>query len=418
MHTLVLLTKEYPASTKETYLNNEVPILKTKFERLLIAPVDLYRSAQAPGRMESTGPEVCIVNGKPLRQRLWQVLGKNMRCLLILLGEVINSRDTLKHISRFRYVFTYLKICYTQAQQLHAAIGNNKHSKTILYSYWFHRSAVTACMYKRFIDPSAVVISRAHSSDLYHRHWNKIIQMDEVPFMPMEHYKVKNCQRIYAISMHGAEHLIRIFPRYAHKVRAARLGVLSPDVQNVITDEHLFRIVTCSGATPNKRIYRMPEILGHLQDLNVQWVHMGGANVENMQVLQKEIDKYKVASRCTIREWMSNEDILAYYANEQVNAIVNLSKAEGIPVSIMEAFSYGIPAIATNTIGNPEIVDATCGHVIPVDFKAEEVADCLRLWMGNMNTQNLLRAGARAKQDEQYNAIVNYVTFADDIKTV
>ena len=45
---------------------------------------------------------------------------------------------------------------------------------------------------------------------------------------------------------------------------------------------------------------------------------------------------------------------------------VNMSLSEGIPVSIMEAISFGIPIIATNVGGNAEIVNDETGVLIPL----------------------------------------------------
>lgn len=47
---------------------------------------------------------------------------------------------------------------------------------------------------------------------------------------------------------------------------------------------------------------------------------------------------------------------------------VNMSLSEGIPVSIMEAISFGIPIIATNVGGNAEIVNDETGVLIPVNI--------------------------------------------------
>ena len=43
---------------------------------------------------------------------------------------------------------------------------------------------------------------------------------------------------------------------------------------------------------------------------------------------------------------------------------INLSSSEGIPVSIMEAQSFGIPVIATNVGGSGEIVVSETGVLV------------------------------------------------------
>jgi glycosyltransferase involved in cell wall biosynthesis len=56
------------------------------------------------------------------------------------------------------------------------------------------------------------------------------------------------------------------------------------------------------------------------------------------------------------------------------------SFAEGLPVSIMEAFALGKPVISTYIAGIPELVDASCGWLIAAgDVPALTAAlrDCL-----------------------------------------
>ena len=46
--------------------------------------------------------------------------------------------------------------------------------------------------------------------------------------------------------------------------------------------------------------------------------------------------------------------ILYYYRAEQVDVFINTSDSEGVPVSIMEAMSYGIPCISRIVGSNAE----------------------------------------------------------------
>ena len=48
---------------------------------------------------------------------------------------------------------------------------------------------------------------------------------------------------------------------------------------------------------------------------------------------------------------MKNKDIYSLYEKEKPDLFINLSSSEGIPVSIMEAMSFGIPVISTDVGG-------------------------------------------------------------------
>ncbi|MGZ5247769.1 MAG: glycosyltransferase, partial [Flavitalea sp.] len=56
---------------------------------------------------------------------------------------------------------------------------------------------------------------------------------------------------------------------------------------------------------------------------------------------------------------------------------LNVSESEGVPVSIMEAMSAGLPVIATNVGGTREIVDGSNGVLVNKNISALELSDLL-----------------------------------------
>lgn len=56
-----------------------------------------------------------------------------------------------------------------------------------------------------------------------------------------------------------------------------------------------------------------------------------------------------------------------------------MSSSEGVPVSIMEAQSYGIPVIATDVGGTSEIViDQVNGILLDEDFEADALISAIK----------------------------------------
>jgi glycosyltransferase involved in cell wall biosynthesis len=116
---------------------------------------------------------------------------------------------------------------------------------------------------------------------------------------------------------------------------------------------------------------------------------------------------------------MENRRVLEYYRTHPVSAFVNVSASEGLPVAVMEAFSFGIPAIATDVGGTHEIVsDGGNGFLIPQDFSPEQLLEafCRLEKMTEPDYQNLC-AGARKTWEEKFSAAKNYGRFYKEIGT-
>ena len=415
--TLVLFTKQYPFGHAETYLNNEIQFLDAAFKDVILVPVDAYKFGEVnPIVAALKNTRVFKINNSKKSSGFFKRVQRSIQCLRIVLNEILNGREPWMHIRKLRFCLTYLKVGYGQAENLHDFIGD-KNGHVVLYSYWLQKGTIAGIFYKRYFNTASKLINRAHSSDLYHRDWNDIIQMESAPFYPFEYFKVSESDHVYAISDHGVAHLQKVFPYFSDRFSVARLAVKDSVKINPFADKGLFRVVTCSGITPNKRVYFLPQILHLLKDLPVEWVHLGEGKGQNLEVLQREIDKYQVQDRITIKGRMDNAEIFRYYENEQVNLIMNLSKAEGIPVSLMEAISFGIPGLVTNTVGNPEVIDETCGYIVEVDFDPKHIADLIRGMYQNHALQMELRTCARHMFERRYHAEKNYTQFVEELKS-
>ena len=77
-----------------------------------------------------------------------------------------------------------------------------------------------------------------------------------------------------------------------------------------------------------------------------------------------------------ITGWITKIEIFNLYKFEKPNLFLNLSTSEGLAVSIMEACSFGIPIIATNVGGTPELVDYN-GVLVDKNITPSELAELI-----------------------------------------
>ena len=103
---------------------------------------------------------------------------------------------------------------------------------------------------------------------------------------------------------------------------------------------------------------------------------------------------------------VDNAALLEDYITENYYLFVNVSSSEGIPVSIMEASSVGIPCLATDVGGTGEIIsDGVNGLLLRADVSDRELADRIT-WFCGLDRERYLRFRKEARRiwDDKYNA--------------
>ena len=96
---------------------------------------------------------------------------------------------------------------------------------------------------------------------------------------------------------------------------------------------------------------------------------------------------------------------------------INVSSSEGIPVSIMEAMSAGIPVIATAVGGTPEIVvDRMNGALLSAHPSPEAIAARILEYEAlDADRKRSYREAALETWNRAYDANVNFPAFVRDL---
>jgi len=84
---------------------------------------------------------------------------------------------------------------------------------------------------------------------------------------------------------------------------------------------------------------------------------------ESRGEIEAEIAEHGVAEQVILHGWGTNEQVRRLISDSR--ALLLPSYAEGLPVVIMEAFAMGRPVISTTIAGIPELVDESCGWLVP-----------------------------------------------------
>jgi glycosyltransferase involved in cell wall biosynthesis len=101
-------------------------------------------------------------------------------------------------------------------------------------------------------------------------------------------------------------------------------------------------------------------------------------------VLAKLVEDLEIASSVKFLGTIAHPSLLELYSNGMISAVILASVDlgggchEGIPVSLVEAMSHGIPVIGTNTGGIPELIKPGTGLLVPA-CDAVALADAIEL---------------------------------------
>lgn len=419
---LFLFTKKFPYGIQETYLFDELPYLSASFKEVIIIPHDEFEYNNAENRIDKKYSNIKIfgINAHHNSLKLIEYVNREVLIHSIFLNELFSVGERWNHVKRFFTLTGQLRHLYSSAAAVKKFIDDNDFNtgEIIIYNYWLHRGVIISGILNKILRRPIRVVARAHSFDLYHSDWFNYLNIPNDLFLPFQRWKLKHIDKLYPVSEHGNKHLLRKFPFLNGKTKISRLGgkyISKMSEYASKNDELLF--VTCSWGNANKRLYLVPEIIGRMK-AKVKWVHFGGADPQQMEEINKRIKKYNLAGSVTLHPRTLHEEILKFYAGNQVDLFLNLSLAEGIPVALMEAASFGIPMVATNTVGNPEIVNEENGFLIEVNFDPEEIAKKLDGFFADLDGVKKKRQASYKTFETLYSADKNYPEFINEIKSL
>jgi glycosyltransferase involved in cell wall biosynthesis len=416
MRTLVLITSDFPFGTKEPFLETEFPLISREFERTVIfsrnTKSDKQRDLQENVIVFRYSTTTTFGGFLYLP---FQLL-KNSSLISEIYADEIKFRNEIHfHFSLKHKLFLLKKII--KAIQLRDFIKLRLKqlkidSGLVFYSYWANSGAHAAAMlhYK-----NCIRITRAHGHDLYE-------ERNRLSYLPLLKFIAKKLDSVFFISEHGRKYFIEKTGSVSPRLIVAYLGVKTPEsVCYDPSDSEIFTIVSCSNLSPLKRVDLIIKSLSVLNSKRkIRWFHFGdGPLRKNLESLAKTLLGSKENINYEFKGQIPNYEILKFYSNDRVDLFLNTSSAEGIPVSIMEAQSFGTPVIATDTGGVSELVAAGTGFLLPVDFKPEDLAEKICLFL-NMTEEEIkkIRNNAYQNQKSKFDAHKNYREFIKKVNSI
>lgn len=396
---LVLFTSGFPYGYSESFLESEIGFLANAFDKIVIVP----KNPNLDDRCRKL-PSNCSVDplifAKPSFQWSWhflhyEVLKELIRILSqknsfvrikVLLAEVLKAIQSIELIKRY---IEYDKV-------------------SVFYSYWTDDSAIAfALLRKKY--PRAKFISRAHGWDVY-------FERHEIPYQPLRPMISRCLDNTFFISENGLRYFRNISgvkPEYGTLGRLGTIQSNQIDIKAPISK--VLQLVSCSSIIPLKRIELLIGSLAILQ-IPFHWTHIGTGPLEDKIIRLAQTTL--LAEQFTFKGQMSNQEVFDFYGKCFFDFLINVSSTEGIPVSMMEAMSFGIPCIGTHVGGVGEIIKTgSNGFLLSPNPSTKEIQQTILTYFNlNSEVKMQLRQNAYNFWDDEYNAEKNYTEFISIIQ--
>lgn len=384
---------KFPFGKEETFLENEIDVLAAEFDEVHIFPMNVVEGI----RKVPTNVKVhYLFDGFDPNQGHLGVLLTNISAVLSVFfherksGRVPNGGS----MDKLHYTLSF----FGRSKVLQDFLKREGLLNAVHYTFWYDLWA-TCLTFLKF-KSKIRFYSRAHGFDLYEERGN-------YKFIHFRELQLKKVETVFLVSNKGQSYLQGKYPDYKHKIKTAYLGTLDNGI-SLLPNSEIMHIVSCSNVIQLKRVEAIVDILGGIKG-KVDWVHFGDGPL--LEEIKKKAENLPENIACTFKGRVENKEVLRHYKSTPIDLFINLSETEGLPVSIMEAISFGIPVIATNVGGTSEIVCENTGWLIEKEFTSAGVRTILEENKGKMK-EEVFRNNVRKFWENNFNAEVNYKNFA------
>ena len=380
---LVFITAEYPFGKQETFIENEITLLAEAFDQIIVLPKNTPGTARRMPQNCSLGRPYGATSATSGKRLLWKEW-------LQVKGHVGKSKVAYRSWQGINKRLTQIK-----------ASTNDIAGEIIYYSYWLDEGAMASAHLGQ--RDGRTSISRAHGWDVYPvRH--------PYDYLPFRTFLANSELTVCPISNHGMSALrdqgFRKLDLFYLGTRPPKTIIGGQTEQNQVNQI----LVSVSSLIDLKRVERIAQIFVQLRksDSQWQWHHFGDGPLEGQlrQWLQtQEAENYHLHGRQpneAVRDWLNT--------NHDIALFINQSTTEGLPVSMMEAMSYGIPCVGTNVGGVSEIIhNGKNGLLHDVDLSVETVAHLIQAL--DEDRLNTMAENAKNTWQNKFNAEKNYTAF-------
>lgn len=331
---LLIVTAEFPFGRGEGFLEHEIRALAAEGPRVFVVPLRWW----ARKKRDVLPDSIDVVLLPPL----------SVRGLARLFGEVMRNPGRLARVVHLlaRDPRHFAKNLLTIPSALAIACFVRERKIDHIHAHWLATSATAAMV--------AAIWSESKFSITTHR-W-------DIFDGNLASAKLERAQFVRFISESGRRAWLRLRPGSEDKLVLLRMGVQLPPERATLPEGEPFKIGCPANLIPVKGHEDLLRAVAaaRAKDLAIElWIIGEG---ELRRTLEELAVGLGLGSACRFTGQLAHDELLSLYKDGKFHCVVLPSRDlgnglhEGIPISLMEAMSFGIPVIATRTGGIGELV--------------------------------------------------------------
>ncbi len=391
MKKIILCSNSFPGQNEEPFLRTEFPFLEKYAGQIYIH------------RNETVLPvnyEYILLSKTQDLTPIRNIIALNWKLLIdSFLTEFLKSNQRFHYLINYKKYFNIWMGWLQEAKAWEEILKNFNPQDTIIYTYWYEQQANALTVLRAQGKLPFKWVSRAHGWDV-----DKSQRPDNI--IPFRHWMLKHKpDHLVSISSFG-KHIFE--KEYGAKAEVSRLGTLDLGMSKLNLDANTLKIVSISAIIPLKRVELIVKVLSACK-VNIAWTHFGDGP------LMDSIPWEALPSNIAIvkKGHLKHEELLTELKETGFDLMLHFSELEGIPVSIMECMSLGIPVMACDAGGVKEILNNNNGWLLPIDLNILETARTIENIAENKELIQEKKQKALDTWEKEYNATVNFPQFIE-----
>jgi glycosyltransferase involved in cell wall biosynthesis len=396
---LYFFTNSYPYHG-EAFVANEVNGLANFYGRVFIFPTVKSDSLfyDLPRNAEVVHPKLSFT------KKIALLMSNAFLVMRIFSLDLYHNKEKWAVVRKLRYNLSLVLKILGLVEAVGKKISEDP-DKKVFISFWMDDWALCLSILK-YNKKINHFVFRVHQHDLFH-------DKNPLGYIPFRFFNIKMASEVLPDSVRGVEFL-RKFEYYPEKVKVGHLGVEERGTNPF--DPTRIVLVSCASLVSRKRVEFIADVLMDVKS-EVNWIHFGrrGDSPDSFEKLQKKCELLPPNIKWELKGDVSNNQLIEFYRTTPVSCFITLTRAEGLPVSIIEAISFGIPVLATDIMGIKDIVTAETGVLLSEDPNKSAVALIIESLKSSALNTHGFRAGVKSFWRQHFNSDTIYRNFSEHV---